>query len=224
MGIFRKLFGTSAPPFDPDLAAASLVNSLPRARSMSSSLHTGTRGTIGVGSLSPAEYLADFARRYAERTIGGSHESEAARVAMPTWLSRASRDGKSSYMPLPFVQNVDAYVLKFIKDGAASVYCNDCGAVVREFQEQSRNVSRAGPWSEWTSAGTARGDIFSTPKIMRFISSMRGASPNKLFDTDAQLRLRLRRSWLCAGQRQRWASQRSCRTGEGKFVAAIQAR
>lgn len=152
MGIFGKMFGTTPPPFDPQLAASSLISALPPCTQhvvVASHRYSGSyRCEVTV----PAEYLASFARRHAERTIGGSRESEAARVAMPTWLSRASRDGKSSYMPLPFVQILDAYVLNFIKDGVAAVYCNDCGGVVREFQEQSRNESRAGPWSEWTSS------------------------------------------------------------------------
>lgn len=152
MGIFGKLFGNSPPPFDRDAAITALLSTLPPCTQhvvVASHRYSGNyRCEVTV----PAEYLADFARRHAERTIGGSRESEVARVAMPIWLTRASRDDKSSYMPQPFVKNVDAYVLNFIKDGSASVHCNDCGAVVREFQEQTRNESRAGPWSEWTSS------------------------------------------------------------------------
>lgn len=152
MGIFGKFFGHLKPPFDAQAEAGKLLATLPPCSQNVVIASDRYSGSYRCEVTMPADRLAFFVCQLSECTIGGSPESQVVRAAMPLWLERSSRDGKSSYMPQNFVQNVDVYVLNFISDGSAVVYCNDCGAVIREFQEETRNESMAGPRSEWTSS------------------------------------------------------------------------
>ena len=152
MGFFANLFGKSSPPFDAQAEAAKLLDVLPPCSQsvvVASPRYSGNyRCEVSV----PALRLTVFVRRLGESTFGGSQESQVVRAAMPLWLERASLDGKTSYMPQDFFENINAYVLNFIKDGNAEIYCNDCGTVIRDLKEQTRNESRSGPQSEWTSS------------------------------------------------------------------------
>ena len=152
VGFFANLFGKSSPPFDAQAEAVKLLDVLPPCSQnvvVASPRYSGNyRCEVSV----PAHRLTVFVRRLGESTFGGSQESQVVRAAMPLWLERASLDGKTSYMPQDFFENINAYVLNFIKDGNAVIYCNDCGTVIRDLKEQTRNESRSGPQSEWTSS------------------------------------------------------------------------
>ena len=152
VGFFANLFGKSSSPFDAQAEAVKLLAVLPPCSQnvvVASPRYSGNyRCEVSV----PANRLTVFVRRLSESTFGGSQESQVVRAAMPLWLERASLDGKTSYMPQDFFENINAYVLNFIKDGNAEIYCNDCGTVIRDLKEQTRNESRSGPQSEWTSS------------------------------------------------------------------------
>jgi hypothetical protein len=101
----------------------------------------------------PAVQLAPFVNHLTQTTLGGSRESQVARVAMPRWLAKASvNDGKTTYLSPAFVDIIESYVLNFIKDDIADVYCKECRKIINTVDLSTRNRRGSGPWSEWTDA------------------------------------------------------------------------
>jgi hypothetical protein len=154
-GFFRKMFGATsqAPSFDPENEAAKLLAILPPCSQnvvVASDRYSGKyRCEVSV----PASHLMPFVEKLVSSTIGGSQESRVARIALPRWLRSASTDdGKSSYLPPQFVDILDVYVLNFIMNGVADIYCKDCGKKIDYINQNDRNQQGGGPWSEWTSS------------------------------------------------------------------------
>lgn len=155
IGLFRKLFGgdQASPPFDRAAQAMQFVAALPPCTQyivVASDKYSGQyRCEVTVSAMD----IAPFVKSLACATSGGSWESQIARIAMPIWLNQASRnDGKTSYLPASFVEVVEAYVLNFINDGIASIYCKECGRNTTDIESTTRNHKTTGPWSEWTEA------------------------------------------------------------------------
>ena len=153
VGFFRRILGGQppSPPFDREAQATLLLASLPHCTQyvvVASDKYSGKyRCEVTVS----ATDIAPFVKSLAESTFGGSRESQVARTAMPRWLSRASpNDGKTSYLPTSFAGITDAYVLNFIRDGVADVYCKECRGNIADIKSDTRNRKVTGPWSEWT--------------------------------------------------------------------------
>ncbi len=71
-------------------------------------------------------------------TVSSTHlEEQAARIALPVWLSRKnSQENSSSYIPFLMHKVLRPYVLDFISDGIADVYCIECKSYVTDIYMQ----------------------------------------------------------------------------------------
>lgn len=155
VGFFRKLLGgeTTPPPFDRDAEAQKLLVLLPLCAQYVVVASDRYFGKYKCEVTVPAAQLVAFVSHLTQSTFGGSRESQVARVAMPKWLARASfNDGKTSYLSPAFVDVIDSYVLNFIKEDIADVYCKECGKTIGTIDSSTRNRIVTGPWSEWTDA------------------------------------------------------------------------
>lgn len=155
VGFFRKLLGGEppSPPFDRDAQATQLLSALPPCTQYVVVASDKYSGKYKCEVTVNATDIAPFVKSLADSTFGGSRESQVARAAMPLWLSRASpNDGKTSYLPASFAEVTDAYVLNFIKDGIADIYCHECRKSIADIKSATRNRKVTGPWSEWTDA------------------------------------------------------------------------
>lgn len=153
VSFFRKFLGGTprTAPFDHQAQARQALESLPPCTQyvvIASSKYSGKyRCEVTVA----AADIAPFMKNVAASTFGGSKQSQVARTALPVWLANASfNDGKTSYLPRMFADELDFYVLNFIKEGIATVFCNDCGLSIDEVQTSIRNRQVTGSWSEWT--------------------------------------------------------------------------
>lgn len=153
VGFFRKLLGGEPPPppFDREAQATQLLAALPPCTEYVVVASDRYSGKYRCEVTVRAKDIAPFVKRLAESTIGGSRDSQVARVAMPRWLKDASpNDGKTSYPSAAFAEITDVYVLNFIKDGIADVFCKECDRSIAEIEPATRNHKVTGPWSEWT--------------------------------------------------------------------------
>ena len=148
----RRLLGGDppSPPFDVESEVSKLLAALPpcaaRVVVASPRYSGGYRCEVTVA----AKDLAPFVEGLAKSTFGGSRQSQVGRAAFPRWLRSAGTVGTStSYLPSSFVDVVSSYVLNFVNDGSATVYCPDCKTPV-QINQQTRNHQVSGPWSEWT--------------------------------------------------------------------------
>jgi hypothetical protein len=102
-----------------------------------------------------AKDLRAFAENARESTFGGTHASRVAREALPEWLRNAVDTDTTCYMPSEFAAVVEAYVLNFIHDGSARVFCPDCMSIVSDMVESKSNERGYGPRIEPTSEFTS---------------------------------------------------------------------
>jgi hypothetical protein len=85
-------------------------------------------------------------------TVSSTHlEEQAARIALPVWLSRKnSQENSSSYIPFLMHKVLRPYVLDFISDGIADVYCIECNSYVTDIYMQKLDKKKLGGWSSWS--------------------------------------------------------------------------
>ena len=150
---FRRLLGGAEPVplFDAERDASAFLATLPPCSQyvvIASPRYSGNyRGEV----IGEAAAMLSFVERLTASTMGGSETSQMARKALPQWLRAASKDdGRTSYMPAPFVATLDSYVMNCILYGRARVHCPECGGEVDHVDQQQRNEKTLGPWSEWT--------------------------------------------------------------------------
>lgn len=154
-GFLGRLFGgaETAHPFDADREAAGMLAALAPCSQyvvVASSRYSSNYRCEVIASVAALRPLVE---QLVARSSGGPRPSQVARRAMPQWLRAAdTADGKTSYMPPPFVGVVDVYVLDFVMNGTAIVRCNECERVVDHIDRQERNANTTGPWSEWTAS------------------------------------------------------------------------
>jgi hypothetical protein len=154
-GIFKKFFHRD-PPFDEKAEAKRLLQTLPVCSSHVVIASPKYSEYYRCEVVMPARALVSFADRTRESTFGGSYASRTAREALPEWLLAASpMDARTSYMPVEFAEVVRSYVLDFIHDGTASVYCQDCKSFIEKIIETQSNPKAYGPRIEPTSEYTA---------------------------------------------------------------------
>jgi hypothetical protein len=155
LGFFQKLL-SGKPPSPPTCSVAQatqVLDSLPPCTQYVVVASEKYSGKYRCEVTVTASDIAPFIKNLCDSTFGGTKESQLARFAMPRWLGRASlNDGKISYLPASFVEIADPYVLNFIKDGIADVYCKECGKSVVDIKSATRHRKVTGPWSEWTDA------------------------------------------------------------------------
>ena len=153
-GFLRKILGgKSSPTFYLDAQARQLLAVLPACTQYVVAASDRYSGEYRCEVTVAAMDIAPFVSRLSKSTFGGSRESQVARAAMPQWLELASHtDGNTSYLPLAFAKVIDSYILNFIKEGIADIYCKECQERIGPFQSTTRNLRVTGPWSEWTDA------------------------------------------------------------------------
>lgn len=153
VGFFRKLLGGEPrnPAFDCEAQAAQMLSALPPCTQYVVVASDKYSDKYNCEVTVNAADIAPFVQTIAKSTSGGSRESQVARAAMPRWLSKASpNDGKTSYLPASFAEVTDAFVLNFITDGIAGIYCNECRKSIVDIQSATSNRKVTGPWSQWT--------------------------------------------------------------------------
>jgi hypothetical protein len=147
--------GSPTPPFNVEIEAARLLNTLPPCGPLVIIASPRYSGNYRCEVTVSAEVLAPLVNRLAKSTTGGSQESEIARTAFPRWLHLAGRSGTAtSYLPPSFAKVISAYVLNFVNDKTATVFCPDCQKSVEHIQQVTRNQQMSGLRSEWTDGWT----------------------------------------------------------------------
>jgi len=158
LGFFRKLLGLEPPPpspwpppFDCEGEAVQLLATLPPCAQYVVVASDKYSGAYKCEVTVAAAYLAPFMSDRTQWSSGGTRESQVARAALPRWLQNASTtDEKTSYLPPSFVKEIDDWVLNFIRDGIADVYCKECQKSIKNIESATRNQKATGPWREWT--------------------------------------------------------------------------
>lgn len=151
---FRKLFSGEPPPqlpFDLEREVAECLQVLPPCAAsvvIASPKYSGNyRAEVTVA----AHSLADFVEHLNKATSGGTRASEVGRTAFLHWLRKAPATGTTtSYISNPFFEVIGSYVLNFVSNGTATVYCPQCRSAVGNVNRKTRNAEHTGPWSEWT--------------------------------------------------------------------------
>ena len=151
---FSKLFSNKPapiPPFDLNRAIAACIHDLPPCAPRVVIASPKYSGNYRAEVIVDSKHLAEFVEHLNSATSGGNIESQVNRTAFPIWLKKANASGtNTSYIPLKFVAVIRDYVLNFVSEGTASVFCPDCQTVVERIDRKTRNDERTGPWSEWT--------------------------------------------------------------------------
>lgn len=133
---FRKLFSTEPPPpppFDLEREVSACLQALPPCTPRVVIASPKYSGNFRAEVMVAAESLAEFVERLNTATSGGTRASKVGRTAFPRWLRKVARTGmNASYIPPNFVEVVSSYVLNFVRDGTATVYCPDCRSVVAD--------------------------------------------------------------------------------------------
>lgn len=101
--------------------------------------------------------LLPWAEAHASAVWGSVREEQAARKALPLWLQAANIDDSKSYIPHFMYKVLRPYVLNFVKDGTAEIYCPECQSLVSDIVMNKLDETRAAGWSWWT-------DVWTCPK------------------------------------------------------------
>lgn len=102
-----------------------------------------------------AEDLAPWAEHHADSVWSSNQEEQAARKVLPIWLRGAkSGDTSASYVPHFMYEVLRPYVLNFVNNKTATIYCLECQSFVTDIQMKELNEKRAGDWSWWTDVWT----------------------------------------------------------------------
>lgn len=95
--------------------------------------------------------LAPFVSSVCQATSGGNRDQQIARTAFPVWLRNANLEiRRSCYLPIGFTEIVNPYILNFVTDGAAHIFCVECDSVVTNVTMNKSNESHSGPYSNWS--------------------------------------------------------------------------
>ena len=171
---FRNLFSTepTPPPFDLEREVAECLKALPPCAPrvvIASPKYSGNfRAEVTVA----AQPLAEFVEHLNMATSGGTRASKVGRTAFLRWLRKAATAGtNTSYIPSNFEEVVSSYVLNFVGNGTATVYCPDCQSAVASVDRRTRNEEHTGPWSlSGLKTGVAQAGISCTRKTKKFTS------------------------------------------------------
>lgn len=153
-GIFSRLF-LRDPPFDEKAEARKLLHALPPCSKFVVIACPKYSHHYRCEVVMAARDLLAFAERARESTFGGTYASRTAREALPEWLRNAADSDSTSYMPLDFAAEVQSYVLNFIHDRSAKVFCPDCKSYTDSMVEKRSNERSYGPSIEPTSEHTS---------------------------------------------------------------------
>jgi len=98
-----------------------------------------------------AAALLPWAEQHAETVWGTDQEEQAARRALPRWLRGAlMEEDSASYVPHGMYEVMRPYVLDFVTERSARVYCLECHSVVADVQMERLDDECSGGWSCWT--------------------------------------------------------------------------
>lgn len=102
--------------------------------------------------------LAPWAEQHSSDVWSSNQNEQAARKALPIWLRGAKTEDKSAcYIPQFMYEVVRPYVLNFVNDQTANIYCLECQSFVDDIHMEELNRKSAGDWSHWT-------DVWTCPK------------------------------------------------------------
>lgn len=105
-----------------------------------------------------AEDLVLWAEHHAEAVWSSNQEEQAARKALPLWLRGAKiEDNSASYVPHFMYEVLRPYVLNFVNEGTAKIYCPQCKSFVYNVKMEKLHEKSSGDWSWWT-------DVWTCPK------------------------------------------------------------
>jgi len=159
MSFFGKLFKRKHDPqFDLERAVGEYLINLPRCNRnvvIVSPKYGETRYACDI--VVAAEDLAPWAEHHAEAVWSSNQKEQAARKALPIWLRGAKSEGNAaSYVPPLMYKVLRPYVLDFVNDGAASIYCPECEHFIDDVNMQKLEEKRSGNWSWWTDVWKCR--------------------------------------------------------------------
>lgn len=147
------------PEFDMEKAAGEYLLKLPRCKRnvvIVSPKYGEAHYTCEI--VVAAEDLLTWAEHHAGAVWSSDQEEQAARKALPIWLRGAnSAENSSSYVSHFMYKVLRPYVLNFVNDGSANIYCLECQSFVAGVQMKKLNEKSAGNWSWWTDIWTCPG-------------------------------------------------------------------
>lgn len=160
MSIFGKLFNRNKKPeFDIEKAVGEYLLKLPRCGEyvvIVTPKYGETHYTCEI--VVAAEDLLPWAEHHADAVWSSNQEEQAARKALPIWLrGAASTENSTSYVPHFMYEVLRPYVLNFVNEDSAQIYCLECQSIVTDISMEKINEKQAGDWSWWT-------DIWTCPK------------------------------------------------------------
>lgn len=151
MSFISKLFKSKMPEVDIEKAVGEYLLKLPRCNRnvvIVSPKYGETHYTCEI--VVAADDLVPWAEHHAD-TWSSNQEEQAARKALPIWLHGAkSEDNSASYVPHFMYEVLRPYVLNFVNDDIAHIYCLECQSFVSYVQMEKLNEKREGGWSWWT--------------------------------------------------------------------------
>lgn len=98
------------------------------------------------------ERLLAWAAEHAQNVFSGDDYNQAAREALPIWLSRADKQRKAaSFMSAPLANVVRDYVSNFIDKADTHVFCPECRGYEQNIRKADFDHKANGNWRSWTS-------------------------------------------------------------------------
>lgn len=102
--------------------------------------------------VAPAIDLARWAERHAKRVTSSDNYQQAARLALPIWLSGADQsDASFSVVPSHMERVLSPYAEDFVVKGFAGVWCIECGTLYSEIDRSASDKSVSGSTTTWNS-------------------------------------------------------------------------
>lgn len=101
--------------------------------------------------------LLPWAEHHSSAVWSSVREEQVARKALPLWLRAANEeDDSNSYVPHFMYEVLRPYVLNFVNNGTANIFCPVCQDFVEGIEMRKIDESQAVGWSWWTDIWTCR--------------------------------------------------------------------
>lgn len=153
MNFIRKLFKRKVePPFDIEKVVREYLLKLPQC-SKDVVIVSPTYGEecYSCEIIVATKDLYPWAEHHANSVWCSDREEQAARKTLPLWLQAANVDDDSkSYIPHFMYRALRPYVLNFVKNETAKIFCPTCQSFVGDIEMQKLDETRAAGWSWWT--------------------------------------------------------------------------
>jgi len=152
MNFISKLFGKKPEPeLDLEKAVGKYLLNLPRCHKnivIVSPEYDKTHHTCEI--IMSAETLLPWAEQHADAVWSTDQEVQAARNALPIWLRGFDTStNTTSYVPHFIYKVLEPYILKFVNDGTAKIFCLECQSYITDVHMDKLDEKNIGGYSQW---------------------------------------------------------------------------